>query len=61
MKKKYILKNWVQMLLIVVIGLSLMTLGAECENTLIFISSKIIALAVMYGSTNLLEKQGNLF
>lgn len=61
MNKKYVLKNWVQMLLIVVIGLSFMVLGAECENTLIFISSKIIALAVMYESTNLLEKQGNLF
>lgn len=61
MNKKYILKNWVQVVLILIIGLSLMVLGSECENTLIFISSKIIALAVMYGSTNLLEKQGSLF
>ena len=61
MKKKYILKNWVQVALIMIIGLSLVVLGAECENTLIFISSKIIALAVMYESTNLLEKQGNSF
>lgn len=60
MEKRYILKSWVQNLLIVVIGVSLMVLGAECDNTATFIISKVVALVIMMLSTKLLNEQGNI-
>lgn len=58
--KKYVLKNWVQYLLIAVIGVSFMVLGGECDNFGLFVISKLVALVVMTVSGKLLLEQGNI-
>lgn len=53
MKKRY-LKRWVEYVLIGIIFLAMLVLGGESDN--FFITSKIIALAIMLPSVYILYK-----
>lgn len=54
--KKRILKKWVEYLLVILTFISILILGAECNNIIIFIGSKFIALIIGLVSTSILYK-----
>lgn len=60
MKKRY-LKKWVENSIICIQFLLFLILCAECDNFIIFIISKIIALLIFYMNHLILEKYTKLF
>lgn len=54
------LRKWVQYLLIGIITLCFFTLGSECDDTFVFITSHIMALIVSMFCAFVLEKYGTL-
>jgi len=56
--KKLVLKKWVNWLVLGVAVLSTMSLVGECDNWIMFIGSKIVALGIFYASYKLLAKFG---
>ena len=55
--KRLVFKNWVSYLLgIVMMMLVMFVLGGECEDTMLFISSKVVAGSIAYGCYKLLDK-----
>jgi hypothetical protein len=60
MEKRYVLKKWVHYLLMTVMGLCFIVFASDCDNTVVFIASKVIAVIVALGCNYLLETQGDL-
>ena len=58
MKKKLVLKSWVENLLGIVIILSIMVVASECNNGLIFAISHIGAVIIILLVAKVLAKYG---
>jgi len=56
--KRIVFKRWVNWLLIGVMLLGVMALVGECEDGMMFIASKVVALGVVYATGKLLAKYG---
>lgn len=56
--KKRVLKKWVENLLIIILILSILILVGECNDIIIFIGSKFVALIFGIISGNILYKYG---
>lgn len=56
--KKRVLKKWVENFLIIILILSILILVGECNNIIIFIGSKFVALIFGIISGNILYKYG---
>ncbi len=54
------LRKWVQYVIIFIMMIALFVLGGECDDTLVFIASKVIALAIMISGAIVLEKYGTI-
>ena len=61
MKKRKNLKNWVVKILVGVIVLSIISLGLETSNTLLFLASKLFALGTIVLCTKILSKYSRVF
>ena len=61
MKKRKKLKNWVVKVLAGVIILSILSLGLETSNTLLFLASKLFALGTIVLCTRILSKYSRVF
>lgn len=61
MKKERKLKNWVVKVLVGVIVLSILSLGLETSNTLLFLASKLFALGTIVLCTRVLSKYSRVF
>lgn len=61
MKKRRNLKNWVVKILVGVIVLSILSLGLETSNTLLFLASKLFALGTIVLCTRVLSKYSRVF
>ena len=59
--KKRNLKQWVVNTLIIINFIAIMLMSAECDDTALFISSKLIALLIFAFNNYLLFKYSNLF
>lgn len=55
------LKKWVEKLLIGISFIAFMILVSDCENTLLFVISKIISLGVIIVNAIILSKNNELF
>ena len=58
--KKLRLKRWVVNVIVIISVLLLILLGAECENTMTFITSKISAMFVLFLNYKILDEFTNL-
>ena len=58
--KKLVFKKWVEILLQVITIIAVFFLAAECENTIAFVISKLICLAIILINITLLKKYGRL-
>ena len=58
--KKYRFKKWVNYLLGIIAFLSLMVMGSDCDNLIVFIYTHLIAVGVFGLTTSLLIKYGDL-
>lgn len=56
--KRLVFKKWVNWLIVGVMVLAAMSLVGECENAMMFIVSKAVALGVIYATGKLLAKYG---
>lgn len=56
--KRLVFKKWVNWLVVGLMMLSVFTLAGECENTLMFIATKGIAIVVLLTGFKLLFKFG---
>lgn len=54
--KKLRLKKWVVNVIMIISVLLLILLGAECENTMTFITSKISVMFVLFLNYKILDK-----
>lgn len=54
--KKLRLKKWVVNVIMIISVLLLILLGAECENTMIFITSKISVMFILFLNYKILDK-----
>lgn len=54
--KKLRLKRWVVNVIVIISVLLLILLGAECENTMTFITSKISVMFVLFLNYKILDK-----
>lgn len=61
MKKRKNLKNWVVKVLVGVILISILSLGLETSNTLLFLASKLFALGTIVLCTKILSKYSKVF
>lgn len=61
MKKRKNLKNWVVKVLVGIIVLSIISLGLETSNTLLFLASKLFALGTIVLCTKILNKYSRVF
>ena len=61
MKKKVILKKWVEYILLSIQFMLILTLGAECDNFIIFALSKVIALLLFYMNHKIIIKYTRLY
>lgn len=55
------LRKWVEILLLIISFTMMLVLASDCENIIILIVSKIIAIAVMIINAYLIEKYGTIF
>ena len=53
-------KKWIEILLQFITIIAVFFLAAECENTIAFVISKIIACTIIIINYNLLKKYGRL-
>lgn len=58
--KKLKLKKWVVNLIVIMSLFLIILLGAECENTMTFIASKISVMFVLFLNYKILDKFTNL-
>ena len=56
--KRLVFKKWVNWLILGVAFISAMSLAGECEDTLTFIVSKLVALVVLFATYKLFAKFG---
>ena len=56
--KKLVFKKWVEILLLFITIIAVFFLAAECENTIAFVISKLICLAIILINIILLNKYG---
>lgn len=56
--KRLVFKEWVNWLMVGIMLLGVIALTGECENSMMFIGSKGVALAVVYITGKLLAKYG---
>ena len=56
--KRLVFKKWVNWLIVGVMVLAVMSLTGECENTTMFIVSKVVSLVVVYITGKLLARYG---
>ena len=56
--KRLVFKKWVNWLIVGVMVLAVMSLTGECENTTMFIVSKVVSLVVVYTTGKLLARYG---
>lgn len=61
MKESRKLKQWAVNTLVVINFIAFMVMGADCDNMVLFISSKLIALLIFAFNNYLLFKHSNLF
>ena len=61
MKNKVIFKKWVEYILLTMQCILILILGAECNNFIIFILSKVIALLIIYTNHKLIIKYTRLY
>ena len=61
MKNKVIFKKWVEYILLTVQCILILILGAECNNFIIFMLSKVIALLIIYMNHKLIIKYTRLY
>ena len=54
--KKFRLKKWVINVIVIISVLLLILLGAECENTMTFIASKISVMFFLFLNYKILDK-----
>ena len=53
-------KKWVEILLQVITIIAVFFLAAECDNTIAFVISKLVCLAIILINITLLKKYGRL-
>ena len=58
--RRLVFKKWVEILLQFITIIAMFFLVAECENTIAFVISKIIACTIIIINYNLLKKYGRL-
>ena len=56
--RRLVFKKWVEILLQFVTIIAVFFLAAECENTIVFVISKLICLAIILINIILLNKYG---
>ena len=61
MKKKVIFKKWVEYILLSIQFILILTLGAECDNFIIFSLSKVISLLLFYMNHKIIVKYTRLY
>ena len=57
--KKLVFKKWVENLVLFITIITVFFLAAECENTIAFVISKLICLAIILINIILLNKYGD--
>ena len=57
--KKLVFKKWVEILLLFITIIAVFFLAAECDNTIVFVISKLICLAIISINIILLNKYGD--
>lgn len=61
MKKKVILKKWVEYFILFIQFIIILILGAESDNFIIFLISKLIALVIFFVNHLILVKYTKLY
>lgn len=61
MKKKKILKKWVERVLVLMLIFSILILSFDVNSTYYFVISKIIGLVMVVAITHVLSKYTNFF
>lgn len=61
MKKKVVLKKWVEYILLTIQFMLILILGAESDNFIIFLISKLIALVIFFVNHLILVKYTKLY
>ena len=56
MKKSFILKKWVENILLMIQFMLILILGAESDNTIVFIGSKVIVILLFYMNHLIIER-----
>ena len=58
MKKRIVLKKWVENLIYIISGLALLVIVSECDKISTFLITHIIALVIFAGTGLILTKYG---
>lgn len=61
MKKRVVLKKWVEYILLTIQFMLILILGAESDNFMIFLISKLIALVIFFVNHLILVKYTKLY
>lgn len=61
MKKKKVLKKWVERILVLMLIFSILILSFDANSTYYFVISKIIGLVMVVAITHVLSKYTNFF
>lgn len=61
MKKKKVLKKWVEYTLVFILVMSILILSFDANSTYYFVISKIIGLVMVVAITHVLSKYTNFF
>lgn len=61
MKKKKVLKKWVERVLVLMLIFSILILSFDANSTYYFVISKIIGLVMVVAITHVLSKYTNFF
>ena len=58
MKKRIVLKKWVENLLLIIMVLAVLVIASDCISTGVFLISHAIAVVILVGSARVIEKYG---
>lgn len=58
MKKRIVLKKWVENLIYIISAIAFIVIGSECDNTIVLLISHSIAGVVLLASGAILNKYG---
>lgn len=61
MKKRVVLKKWLEYFIIFIQFIMILILGADCDNFIIFLISKLIALVIFFVNHLILVKYTRLY